>query len=97
MSFEVTFQSLPQGICIRPAHSGEIVEVLMTEYISTEDGQILVDRLEGFASDALNLIPEEQRPCPSQINHMLVIVRRDATATLFVNELKLTTSVTSSN
>lgn len=89
MPFDIRFARLPQGIAIKPARDGEVVEVLATEYVSTEDGQALIQRLEGFANDVLALLPRGQCPIPSQIDHMLVVVRTDHSATVYLNELSI--------
>lgn len=89
MPFEVTFDNLPAGVSMTAVRRGETATVLMTEFVSTEDGQQFVDRLEGFVDSALRLIPESKQPLPSQIDHMLVIVRPDRSATIYVNELAI--------
>ncbi len=89
MPFEVQMNLVPAGVAASAKRREDpTAEVRCFEFLSTEDGQLLVQRLEGHARHCLNLIPSAQRPRESQIDHMLVIVRSDCSATIYVNELR---------
>jgi hypothetical protein len=89
MPFEVTLPEIPGGYTLSTAKAGEMVKVATREFLSSEDGDDFIRRLEGFPNIVLSHIPLKQRPLPSQIDHLLVIIRKDKTATLYVNELQV--------
>jgi hypothetical protein len=64
---------------------GEI-RVRHTEFISTEDGQEFIQRLEGLPSEILARLGWAT---PSQVDHLLAIIRPDRTASVYINELNL--------
>lgn len=63
---------------------GEIVEVVITEFTSSSEGELFMTRLEGVPLRLLTLLPS--RVDPSMINHLIAIIRKDRTATVYVNE-----------
>ena len=94
MPFEIRFEKVPVGVCAEPAARGDgTVKVRAIEFVSEEDGDALIDRLEGFGSEILAKLPQNgQVPqfLPIQIQQLLAIIRRDGTATVYVNELETT-------
>lgn len=91
MPFEIKFENVPVGVCTEPARGGETVKIRAIEFVSEEDGENLIDRLEGFGSQILGMLPKNgpaPRFVPSQVEHLLAIVRRDGTATVYVNEIQ---------
>src|SRR5208282_1987613 len=91
MSYEICFENVPVGICVTAARGGEKVKVRAIEFVSEEDGDTLIDRLEWIGSEILGKLPQNgQIPLffPDQIQHLLAIIRRDRTATVYVNELQ---------
>ena len=87
MPVEIDLGNAPAGYTLTAARPEEIVEVQFLEFTSSEDGQHFIQRLEGLPSDILNRI--YPRIVPSQIDHMLVILRRGGTATAYINELSI--------
>ena len=55
---------------------------------------MFIKRLEGFPNELLSLLPPDRRVSPSRVDHMLAVIRRDRTATLYVNELGITAGIT---
>src|SRR5262245_29327872 len=90
MPFEIKFENIPAGISLTSARAGESLNVRTIEFVSEEDGDTLIERLEGFGSEILSKLPREaeQTPIqPSQVQELLAIIRRDGTATVYLNEL----------
>lgn len=73
------------------ASPGEGHEALMAtaEFTSSANGEAFVSRLEGLPQDLLFAMPEEARVDPSQVHHLVGIVRKDNTATIYVNECEI--------
>jgi hypothetical protein len=87
MPHEITLNGLPAGYTITAAKSGELTQIQTMGFTSSEDGEDFITRLEGLPDDLLCRLPPEQRVSPSQVDHLLAIIRRDHTATVYVNEL----------
>ena len=77
----------PAGYVLTPAKEGEHAQIAYREFTSTEDGQYLIRRLEGFPNNILQRLPSQINP--SQIDHMLAICHRDGKADVYVNELNI--------
>jgi len=86
MPFEITFKDLPAGYSLDAARGGEKVRVSMQDFVSSEDGDKLINHLEGISDTILSRIPS--RVTPSGIDHLLAIIRPDRTGTVYINELE---------
>ena len=53
MPFEITFDKLPIGYTINAGRAGDTCTVSVTEFVSSEDGDELITRLEGLPQDAI--------------------------------------------
>ena len=93
MPYEMTLDGLPGGYSINAARSGEIVQVETRGFVSTEDGEHFVTKLEGIPDDLLSRLPPDRRLLPSEVDHLFAIIRRDRTATVYVNELQMAIQV----
>ena len=61
------------------------VRVRCTEFVSSEDGQELIRRLEGFPTELLGMVAAQGRVvAPSQVDHLLAVIRPDRTGTVYV-------------
>lgn len=89
MPHEVTFDRTPLGHAENAAKEDSTVNVRMTAFHSSEDGQKFIQRLEGFPTELLSKLPIAHRTNPSQVDHLVAVVRRDRTATVYVNELSI--------
>jgi hypothetical protein len=69
------------------------VKVQTVEYVSTDDGERFIGRVEGFPTSVLQRLPLDRRVLPSQVDHLLVVIRRDSGATVYVNELRFVARV----
>jgi len=94
MPVEIELGKAPAGYTLTSARAEETVEVQFLEFTSSEDGQHFIQRLEGFPSYILRRVAPHIRP--SQVDHMLIVVRRDNTATAYVNELSIVTRMRAS-
>ena len=92
MPVEIEFDKPPAGYAAEAKRSGEDrVAITVREFTSTEDGQHFIRRLEGFPDEVLQKVPN--RLNPSQVDSMLVIIRRDGRAIVYINEIMQQASV----
>lgn len=91
MPYEIKFDKPPAGYCLTAARSEETVAVQAFEFTSTEDGQHFIQRVEGFPDELLRMVTKEISP--SQVDHLLAVIRHDGSATVYVNELQLTSTI----
>ena len=74
------------GFIVQTAGEGEQAQVLFREALTSLDGAALTWRLEELHGSIFSRIPGLL--LPSQIDHLLVVIAPDLTATAYVNELK---------
>lgn len=89
MQYEIKLQRLFAGHAATTGRPGEKLRVITREFVSSEDGDLLISRLEGFPTQLLSHVPGDTILLPSAISRMLAIIRRDRTATLYINEPKV--------
>lgn len=87
MPYQVTFDSFPSGIALTAAKKGGKVKVGIMGFSSSEDGDKFIKQLEGFPNVVLNRLPSSARITASTIDHLLAVIRKDKTATIYVNEI----------
>lgn len=85
MPFEVTLRDSGVGYAASSARSGENVSVIVREFTSSEDGDLFISRLEGIPSAIIAALPPESQVKGSTVDRLLAIIRRDETATVYVN------------
>lgn len=86
MPQQVVLDELPIGFCVVAAREGETVSVQVRGSAFSEDGTKLNKWLEAMASPILaKLSPPIW---PHQVHHLVALVKKDRTATVFVNEVK---------
>jgi hypothetical protein len=91
MPYEIFFENVPAGVAaeaVRTGPAGGTGKVITREFISEEDGNTLVERLEGFGSAILDKLPVPTPIRPNQVEHLLAVIKKDGNATVYVNELK---------
>ncbi len=93
MRYEIQLEMPPCGYAMTAARKDENVNVQGTGFYSSEDGQDFVARLEGLPDHILFRLPNGQWPIQSQIDHMLVIIKPDNKAMVYINELKFVMKV----
>jgi len=87
MPYEITLNHLPVGYSMNQAKPGEMVKVLVSEFSSTEDGMKFIKHLEGTPRELLRALPASANAREPMVDNMLAIIRRDRTATIYLNEL----------
>jgi hypothetical protein len=87
MPAEVILNEVPMGVAAKASRKGETASFWVTGFLSSEDGQELITHLEQFPSTLLAKAVGTKVP-PSHVDTLLAIVRRDKTATVYVNELQ---------
>jgi hypothetical protein len=93
MPTEIRLDKLPCGVSAESTFGPGEITVRTREFVTSQDGSLLTDRLEGFPDEALNKLPNGWTIPRAIIDHLLIIVRRDRTAIVYLNELDLRTSV----
>lgn len=93
MAYRLRLDNLPMGHAASAARPNEQVPVIVREFLSPEDGQELIQRLEGIPNDLLEKVSDRKRIIPSQVDHLLAVIHPDKTLDLYVNELSLSASV----
>jgi hypothetical protein len=90
MPFEIEYEHIPVGICMEAKPRGSTTaKVLAIEFVSTEDGDVLTSRLDAWGSEILSKLPAGSQVPPGAVDHLLAIIRRDRTATVYLNELQM--------
>ena len=89
MPFEIKFDIPPAGYSLTAARGGDKVKVSVIEFTSSEDGDLFISRLEGLPSQIIAMLPSDAKIKESQIDTLLAIIRRDNTATVYINELNI--------
>ena len=88
MPQEIVFENLPAGYAESAARPGEKVKVRLTDFVSTEDGDELVTKLEGLPQQILSMLSLPSPALPSTVHSLLAIIRMDKTATVYLNEVQ---------
>jgi hypothetical protein len=90
MSFEIKLEQLPAGYVAEIIKKGgSQAKIIATEFVSSEDGDLLVTRLEGIPADLVRKLPSWPGMREGSVEHLLAIIRRDKSATVYVNELNI--------
>jgi hypothetical protein len=90
MSYKIHLSETPAGYALENAAGveGHPVRIATREFISSEDGELFIERLEGWPTHILSMLPRTEVDA-STINHLLVVIAHDLTATVYVNELPI--------
>ena len=89
MPIRLTLDMLPAGFAASNSRGGEPVKVFTRGFVSSEDGDRLIEHLEYAYVSLFSKVPIEKRPRQSQIDHLLALVHKDRTVTLYINELSI--------
>jgi hypothetical protein len=93
MPYELQLEKLPAGISLEAAKAGEIARIQVAGTATSEDGELLIRYL-GFAGAMLDELRKQGNDIPrSKVDNLLAIIRRDRSVTLYVNELKLVSTI----
>jgi hypothetical protein len=86
MPQDIVFDNLPAGYAENACRSGDKCRVRLMEFISSEDGDELVTKLEGLPQQVLTMLRlSPPGVSPSTVHTLLVIIRKDKTATVYLN------------
>jgi len=88
MPFEIILDKLPAGYVAHSVKPGEPLLVQVTEFLSSEDGENLITKLEGLPQDLLSKISLKIPVQPSQVDTFLAIIRKDKKVTIYLNEIR---------
>lgn len=86
MPFEIKLDSAPAGYALETAMPGERLRVVVRDFISSEDGELFISRLEGFPSQILGLLPPGANVRPSSVEQMIAVIWPDLHAKVYVDE-----------
>ena len=90
MPYDIFLDQPPAGYALGSSKgAGGKIPVQFIEFTSSEDGQHFIQRLEGWPNILLRQVGADRYISPSQVDHMLAIIRRDNTATVYLNELPI--------
>ena len=90
MPYQIKYERPPAGYAASSSRKGEKnVQVVYREFLTSEDGMLLIKRLEGFATQVINMIYEESQIGPSCVDHMLVHFDQHGRGLAYINELDI--------
>lgn len=95
MPIDVQLDGLWAGFCRDGARKGENVAIVTEEFASSEDGESFFRRLENGPDAILKLLPNGQWISRSRIDNLLIIFRRDKSATVYIDEVSLVLTIRS--
>lgn len=87
MAYRIKFEHPPAGYSLNSVKKGENAQVVFREFLTSEDGMTLIQRLEGFPSTVIEMLPAKARIKCSQVDHLLVHFDRVGNANIYINEL----------
>ena len=87
IKFDVKLDTLLAGYSTVSCKPGEFVWIIQKEFVSSEDGDLLISRMEGFPSLLLNKIAQIHQTIiiQSSIDNMLALLKKDKSATIYIN------------
>lgn len=85
LSFRIQFDQIPAGYSLNACKKGEEVQIINREFVSSEDGDLFISRLEGFPSAILNKLPQDYLGIETKLNNMLALIRKDKTIQTYIN------------
>jgi hypothetical protein len=87
VKFDIDVGCVLAGISAKSCRKDEQVPIIRREFTSSEDGDVLVSRLEQFPSLLLNKVREQHETIivQSSIDNMVALLRHDKTATIYIN------------
>lgn len=88
MPFEIFFDNLPAGYSLSAEKAGDKIKVSDCEFVSSEDDDTFINRLDGIPNDIISKLPPTSGLKASIIDHMIVILKKDKSATVYINEIE---------
>lgn len=96
MPFNIELDHLPAGITAASVRAGENANIITREFTSSEDGGVFIKRLEGTPSHIINQVAQQVLKSHiqySQIDHLLALIKKDKSVTVYINEIPMATDV----
>lgn len=100
MPYNIKLDYLPVGITAKTVFEGEEVDLITREFTSSEDGDFFIERLDGIPSDIINVVSKQiikSFVSYSQIDHLLAVINKDQSATVYINEIPIITEISLKN
>lgn len=88
MPYEFILNRPPAGYSLSSGRDGEKVGISYREFVSFEDGETFIRRLEGFPSELLKKVPD-QTIKPGSVDHIFAVIEKSGHCQLFVNECNI--------
>jgi len=87
MKFDIKLDKPFAGFSMASCKPKEYLWICQKEFVSSEDGDLLISRLENFASILLNKISQVHKIIiiPSSIDNMIAILCGDGSTTIYIN------------
>lgn len=86
---DIELKDLPAGYAENTGRAGDKIIISLSGFFSSEDGDDFITRLEGYPQEIVSLIStQEAIILPQMVNSLLVLIRRNKTATVYLNEVK---------
>jgi hypothetical protein len=89
MRAEIVLNKLPAGYAETTGKPGEKVTVSHAGFFSSEDGDELIRRLEGFPQEIISSIPSNKPILPSMIDTLLALIRKNKTVSVYLNDVSI--------
>ena len=85
--FDIPLDVVPAGYSMTACKPGDHLWIAEKEFVSSEDGELLIGRLEGWPASLLQRVTEKYNVVfqESEIQNMLMTIRRDKTASVHIN------------
>jgi hypothetical protein len=88
MPHEITFDNLPAGYAAESVPKGSTsIKVQSVGFASSEDGDKLIRLLDGISDAIISRLPKAAGIQASRIDHLIAVIRKNKTATVYVNEV----------
>src|ERR1044071_4453510 len=88
MPYQIVLREKPLGYSRNSASKGQMVQVVAREFLSSDDGERFFVRMDGWPSEIVGALPPTAEVNPSNVNHLIALIRQDLTTTVYVNELE---------
>ena len=88
MPYDVHLEKLPAGIAAEHFEAGDVANIIVSSFISDENGMFFYKFLDNFSSQFLGPFTQSGRSL-SQIDHCLVLINKNKHAKVYVNELQI--------
>ncbi len=89
MQFEIMSVDLLGGYVVNSVRAGDTGTVSVAGFVSSEDGDELITKLEGLPDHILSKLPLPSPVSRSAVDTLLAIIRKDMTATVYLNEVPI--------